>query len=191
MNTQKRSLAYITGHKYGTSWYIYMSWILRVPNPHRPQALTRSFQTHIVKIQRIQHECTRTHTDPYTHIPAHARTHTHTHQSHIRAIRTMRLKTRFSKRGFQGRFKRADRGRMADKNRELVPDNWSLVRERALTTGLCSEGWHSEHSGVCRRAELPGRSVKVKTFWKVDGSLMRNYVKAKQRQFVFDPLLNK
>ena len=25
---------------------------------------------------------------------------------------------------------------MADRNRELVPDNWSLVRERALTTGL-------------------------------------------------------
>ena len=23
---------------------------------------------------------------------------------------------------------------MADRNRELVPDNWSLVRERALTT---------------------------------------------------------
>ena len=25
---------------------------------------------------------------------------------------------------------------MSDRNRELVPDNWSLVRERALTTGL-------------------------------------------------------
>ena len=59
---------------------------------------------------------------------------------------------------------------MADRNRELVPDNWSLVRERALTTGLCSEGWYSEHSGVCRRAELPGGSVKVKKFWKVDCS---------------------
>ena len=32
---------------------------------------------------------------------------------------------------------------MADRNRELIPDNWSLVGERALTTG---------HSGVCRRA---------------------------------------
>ena len=61
------------------------------------------------------HTQTRTHTYPHTHA--------HTHQSHIRAIRTMRLKTRCSKRGFQGRFKRADRGRMADKNRELVPDN--------------------------------------------------------------------
>ena len=47
---------------------------------------------------------------------------------------------------------------MADKNRELVSDNWSLVRERALTTGLCSEGWYCEHSSVCRRAELPGRN---------------------------------
>ena len=35
---------------------------------------------------------------------------------------------------------------MADRNRELVPDNWSLVRERALTKGLCSEGWCSEYS---------------------------------------------
>ena len=45
---------------------------------------------------------------------------------------------------------------MADRNRELLPGNWRLVRERALTTGLCSEGRYSEHSGV-RRAELPGR----------------------------------
>ena len=42
---------------------------------------------------------------------------------------------------------------MAERNRELVPDNWSLVR--ALTTGLRSEGWYSEHSGVGRRSERP------------------------------------
>ena len=53
-------------------------------------------------------------------------------------------------------------GRMADRNRELVPGSWSLVRERALTTGLTVEGWYSEHSCVCRRTELLGRSVKVK-----------------------------
>ena len=35
------------------------------------------------------------------------------------------------------------------RQKQLVPDNWSLVRERALTTGLCSAGWYSEHSGVC------------------------------------------
>ena len=49
---------------------------------------------------------------------------------------------------------------LTDINRELVSDNWSLVRERALTTGLCSEGWYSENSGVCRRAELPGKECK-------------------------------
>ena len=53
---------------------------------------------------------------------------------------------------------------MAVRNRELVPDDWSLVRERALTIGLCLEEWYSEHSGVCRGAELPGGSVKVKKF---------------------------
>ena len=55
----------------------------------------------IVKIQRIQHECT--HTRTHAHRLAHARmsahshthTHTHTYQSHIRAIRAMRLKKRF------------------------------------------------------------------------------------------------
>ena len=67
---------------------------------------------------------------------------------------------------------------MAERNRELVPDNWSLVREKAMTTGLCSEAWYSEHSGVCRRAELLGRRVKVKKFWKVDGNLSRNGLKA-------------
>ena len=69
---------------------------------------------------------------------------------------------------------------MTDGNRQLVPDNWCLVRERALTTMLCSEGWYSEHSGVCRKAELQGRSVKVKKFSKIDGSLMKNDLKAKQ-----------
>ena len=50
---------------------------------------------------------------------------------------------------------------MTDRNREVVPYNWSLVRERALTTGsFCSEEWYSERSGVCRRAELPGKECK-------------------------------
>ena len=52
-----------------------------------------------------------THTHASTHRPTHAHAHTHTHThtnpSHTRA---MRLKERFLKRGFQGRFKRADRG---------------------------------------------------------------------------------
>ena len=54
-------------------------------------------------------------------------------------------------------------GSMTDRNRQLVSGSWSLVGERALTTGLRAEGWGSEHLGVCRRAELPGRCVKVKT----------------------------
>ena len=32
------------------------------------------------------------------------------------------------------------------------------------TTGTCSEGWYSDHSRVSKRAELAGRSVKVKRF---------------------------
>ena len=44
--------------------------------------------------------------------------------------------------------------------------------------------WYFDRSDVCGRAELPGRSVKV----YVD--LMRDDLKAKQRQLVFDPLLS-
>ena len=55
-------------------------------------------------------------------------------------------------------------GKKGRKRKKIFFLNWSLVRERALTIGLCSEEWYSEHSGVCRRAELPGGSVKVKKF---------------------------
>ena len=56
---------------------------------------------------------------------------------------------------------------MTDTNRELVPDNWNLIRERALTARFLF-GRHFEHSCVCRRAELPGRRVKVEKLRKVD-----------------------
>ena len=39
----------------------------------------------------------------------------------------------------------------------------------------------SEHSSVCRRVELLGRSVKAKKVRKVDGGLMRDDLKAKQK----------
>ena len=103
-----------------------------------------------------------------THTRTHAHSHTHTHIHTAVYIRAMELKKRVLKRkGFQGRFKRSDRGSMMDRNKELVPNSWILVaiiiRERALptVTELCLEGQCSEHLGVCSRAELVGRSVKV------------------------------
>ena len=116
-------------------------------------------------------KCTHARTDAHTHTHTHTRTHTRRAQAHGVVYQGNGAEERVPKKteekkkrkkGFQGRFKRNDRGRMTDINRELVADNWSLARERSLTTGLCSEGWYSEHSGVCRRAELPGGSVKVK-----------------------------
>ena len=55
---------------------------------------------------------------------------------------------------------------MTDRNRELIPDSWSLVRQRAQYDhwALFGRIWYSEHSCVYRRAELPGRNVKVKKF---------------------------
>ena len=46
---------------------------------------------------------------------------------------------------------------MTVRKREWVPDSWSLVRERALTTGLCAEGWYSEHS--VRKDGVPNTRV--------------------------------
>ena len=37
-----------------------------------------------------------------------------------------------------------------------------VAREIALTTGPSVDGWYFEHSGVGGRAELAGRSVKMK-----------------------------
>ena len=45
---------------------------------------------------------------------------------------------------FKEDLKRGDRCRMADRNRELVPDNWSLVRERALTTAFSNITFQQE-----------------------------------------------
>ena len=74
----------------------------------------------------------RTHT--HTHAHTHTHTHTHTHKhTHIVIYQGNGTEEKVLKIGFQGRFKRTDRGRMMVRNRQLVPDNWSLVRERALT----------------------------------------------------------
>ena len=40
----------------------------------------------------------------------------------------------------RGKFESTDRESMTDRNRELVPGRWSLVKERALTTELSAEG---------------------------------------------------
>ena len=56
-------------------------------------------------------------------------------------------------------FFKEDFKELTDRNSELVPDSWRLVRERALSTVLHAERLYSEHSSVSRRAELP-RSVR-------------------------------
>ena len=58
---------------------------------------------------------------------------------------------------------------MTNRNRELVPDSLSLVRERLMATGLCAKDDISAEEQNCR---------------------MKNDLKAKQR-LVFDSLLNR
>ena len=91
----------------------------------------------------------KAHTHLHTQRLAHACTNTHTHTPVAYQGNNTEEKVFKKRKGFQWEFKRADRGRMVDRNKELVPYNWSLVRERVLTTGLCSEGWYSEHFDLC------------------------------------------
>ena len=102
---------------------------------------------------------THTHTHTHTHTRTHARTHARTERESRASGEWSWREGSWKEDGFHGRFKGSDRGRMMDRNCELVQDNWSPVSERALTTELCSEGCYSEHSGVCWRAQLVGRSV--------------------------------
>ena len=52
---------------------------------------------------------------------------------------------------------------MTDRNRKLVPDNWSLVRERVLTTVLCTEGryFDSEPSGCLQKSGAAWKVCKI------------------------------
>ena len=89
---------------------------------------------------------TRMHTLTQTHTRMYACTHTHTHtHTHTPVAYQGKQGNETEEKVFKNRkvFKEGLKqltGRMADRNRELVPDNWSLVRERALTTGFCRFG---------------------------------------------------
>ena len=67
-------------------------------------------------------------TNARTH--THARTHARTHRVvyHDNVTEEKVYEKRFSR-----KIKRPDKGRKTDRNRKLVQDNLSLVRERALT----------------------------------------------------------
>ena len=92
--------------------------------------LERLTLTHIQKIQLIQHSHTHTHTHTRTHERTHARTHARTH-THTHAHTHTHTQSRISgqgteggggeskEKGFQGRFKRTDRGGMRDRNKEI------------------------------------------------------------------------
>ena len=100
----------------------------------------------------------------HSHCMKHAPSHTHAHTHTLISGKWDWKKDFWKEKGFHVRSERTNRGRMMDRNGELVPNSCNLVRERVLTTGLSADGWYSKRSGVCRRAELPGRSVKVKKF---------------------------
>jgi len=142
------------------------------------------------------HTRTHAHTQTRTRARAltytHTNTHTHTH-THTPVVYQGNQGNETEEKVFQGRFKRADRGRITDRNRGLVPDNWSLVRERTLHGHWTLFGgcYSNTRVSVEERSCREGVSVKVKKFSNVDGDLVRNDLKAKQRQLVFDPLPNR
>ena len=140
------------------------------------------------KYTNSKHMHARSHTHTGTHPHAHTQTHTLTHTSTSGKVD---WRKRFRKeKGFQGKFDGTDRGCVTNRSGEFVPCCWSLVRERSLTTWLCAKGWYSENSGVCRRTELPRRSVKVKKIWGVSRGRTIQRFKAKWSEFEIQPLKN-
>ena len=141
-----------------------------------------------------------THTHKHTHTHTHTCTHAHTHtpphtntqlDTHTGTSGQGHWRKSFRKeKGFQGRFEGTDRGCVTDRSGKLVPSCWSLVRERALTTWLCAKGWYYEHSGVCRRTELPKWSVKVKKVWEVGRGRAIQRFKEKWSEFEINPFFN-
>ena len=100
--------------------------------------VTHSLNVHILKIQCITH------------------THTHTHTPQV-VYQGNETGEKIFENGkvFKEDLKEST-GRMADRNGELVPDSWSLVKERAPTTGfllLLLQGWYSKHLGVCKNKQ--------------------------------------
>ena len=82
------------------------------------------------------HTCTHTHVQTHTCTHTQIRTHTHTPVAYQGNQGNETEEKIFKKRKVFKEDLKELTGRMAHRNRELVPDNWSLVRERALTTGL-------------------------------------------------------
>ena len=64
-------------------------------------------------------------------------THTHTHTQICISGQWVCRKGSSNDEGFQGRFETIDRGRMTDKNRELVPNSWDLVWKIANFVLMC------------------------------------------------------
>ena len=86
-----------------------------------------------------------------THARTHARTHTRTHartRIHARTHTHTLSKLLGQRHQDEAPFQGTDRGSMTDTNRQLVPGSWSLVRERALTSGISAEGGYFGDSGV-------------------------------------------
>ena len=84
----------------------------------------------------MQHTCTHTHTHTHTHTNKHIHTHTHT-QTHrvIHQGNGTEQKVSEKRTVFKEDLKELTEAAWWTETRKLILDSWSLVRERALTTG--------------------------------------------------------
>ena len=89
-----------------------------------------------------------------THAHMRPRTHTVIHQGNETEEKI------FKKRKVFEEDLKELRGRTMDRNKELVSGNWSLVRERALTSGLCLVV-QCKHSPIvqCKHSPRPVQEI--------------------------------
>ena len=67
---------------------------------------------------------------------------------------------------------------MTNWKRVVVPESWSLVRERALANGLNAQEWYSEQLGCLQRSGAVGkeREEALKCTWWLDQRWSSNKV---------------
>ena len=71
--------------------------------------------------------------------------------------------------GFQRGLERSESCRVANRDRELIPDYRGLIGKGALTIGFSATGWYAEGTSISRGTKLTRGGVQMKEVRDVRG----------------------
>lgn len=79
---------------------------------------------------------------------------------------------------------------MADRQRELIPDDRSLIGKGALAVGFGAKGRNFEEASISRGTKLSGRCVQLQKVRKVARSQIIDSFETEKGKFVLDAFFN-